>query len=215
MVTMTFSAKYGKSAHVDQLCCPVVVESTWNAVLLYMKRETLIFAPLYMLSGVFSHWDFLLRKGNLCDAICQFKEKHQGENISAPKEPIATYTFPFNACQRDSQAMRMCYSQPQNTWSSWEPILTPDSTVSNSSNLTLPLTEPPLQFALSRNHIGFRGVVCTSSLSITGSDPEVRALECHVSMPMYGEKILSIDSGCGTCQAVLGTINTDHKNSQS
>ncbi|VDO07148.1 unnamed protein product [Rodentolepis nana] len=118
--------------------------------------------------------DFILRAYNLVSVHTvssgqpdSESDGETGENINVPKEPVAIYTFPFNACQRDSQAMRMCYSQPQNTWSSWEPTLTLDSAATNNNGSALSPTEPPLQFALSRNHIGFRGVVCTSSLPIT------------------------------------------------
>ncbi|KAM7533237.1 hypothetical protein Aperf_G00000126962 [Anoplocephala perfoliata] len=126
--------------------------------------------------------DFILRAYNLvsvhaasswCDnggVANTESEGETGENaISSP--PLATFTFPFNACQRDSQAMRMCYSQPHNIWNSWEPTCAPASsdTTSSTSPTTSSVassTETPLRFALSRNHIGFRGVVCTSSLSI-------------------------------------------------
>ncbi|KAL5109559.1 hypothetical protein TcWFU_010131 [Taenia crassiceps] len=114
--------------------------------------------------------DFILRAYNLV-SVHTFSAGDGGGGGAGQ----ATFTFPFNACQRDSQAMRMCYSQTQNAWNSWEPTASsPTLTVSPSSSPSSlsPTTSPsssstePLRFALSRNHIGFRGVVCTSSLTI-------------------------------------------------
>ncbi|VDD81024.1 unnamed protein product [Mesocestoides corti] len=83
-----------------------------------------------------------------------------GGDKNSPDEvqPANIFTFPFNACQRDSQAMHMCYSQSQNEWMSWEPA-------SSSPDLS-PSYRETLQFSLSREQIGFRGIVCTSSLPI-------------------------------------------------
>nr|CDS21686.1 BTB:POZ domain containing protein [Echinococcus granulosus] len=114
--------------------------------------------------------DFILRAYNLV-SVHTFAAGDDGDGGTGR----AAFTFPFNACQRDSQAMRMCYSQTQNAWNSWEPTASspaltasPSSSSSSLSPTTsfLSSSTEPLRFALSRNHIGFRGVVCTSGLAI-------------------------------------------------
>lgn len=61
--------------------------------------------------------------------------------------------------------MSTCFSHIQNRWRYWEPLEILDSPTELTSQSS---SSPPesLVFSLLRNHIGFRGVVCTSSLTI-------------------------------------------------
>ncbi|KAL7054333.1 hypothetical protein AAHC03_026176 [Spirometra sp. Aus1] len=104
--------------------------------------------------------DFVLRAHRLVGVDVSVD---QGEPSSTHME---SYIFPFNACSRDSEAMRMCYSQSLGSWQRWNPLddattVSPAPTLSSSSQL--------LRFGLSRRLVGFRGVVCTSSLSLHNS----------------------------------------------
>ena len=68
--------------------------------------------------------------------------------------------------------MRMCYSQTLNSWNSWEPTVANSPLPASSTSLPPSTSIESFKFALSRNHIGFRGVVCTSSLPISQLEGE-------------------------------------------
>lgn len=104
--------------------------------------------------------DFVLRAHRLVGVDASVD--HNGPSSTHTE----SYIFPFNACSRDGEAMRMCYSQSLGSWQRWDPL---DDSTSVSSAPILSASPQLLRFGLSRRLVGFRGVVCTSSLSLQNS----------------------------------------------